>query len=303
MMRTLLRKRALMVVVWTGLLATAAAEEVDWTALNPGFAGATFVNDAGACEECHDDAMLTYQHTEHGRAFAYGPKGELQKRNCEACHGPRNKHAEADDPDDSLALTPAQTSQVCLQCHQDGARLNWQGSLHAATDVQCVSCHRVMEPQRVNGLLNQSTELATCSECHADVQSQMLKASHHPVREGKMSCSSCHDPHGSVGRSLLQKSTVNETCFDCHQEKRGPFLWEHPVAREDCATCHTPHGSNNADLLNAKGAFLCMQCHSYGGHINLPRYNRVSNPYGQGCVNCHSTQHGSNHPSGAKFTR
>ena len=56
------------------------------------------------------------------------------------------------------------------------------------------------------------------------------------------------------------------------------------------------------------GAIRCRwpwpaTCHSYGGHINLPRYNRVSNPYGSGCVNCHITTHGSNHPSGAKFTR
>ena len=26
-----------------------------------------------------------------------------------------------------------------------------------------------------------------------------------------------------------------------------------------------------------KDAFACLQCHSYGGHINLPRYNR--DPY------------------------
>jgi len=55
--------------------------------------------------------------------------------------------------------------------------------------------------------------------------------------------------------------------------------------------------------LNRKDSFLCLQCHSYGGHINLPRYNRTSNPYGSGCTNCHMAIHGSNHPSGAKLTR
>jgi predicted CXXCH cytochrome family protein len=73
--------------------------------------------------------------------------------------------------------------------------------------------------------------------------------------------------------------------------------------RESCATCHSPHGSNNRNLLTAKDSFLCLTCHSYGGHINLPRYNRTSNPYGSGCVNCHMSVHGSNHPSGAKLTR
>jgi predicted CXXCH cytochrome family protein len=73
--------------------------------------------------------------------------------------------------------------------------------------------------------------------------------------------------------------------------------------RESCATCHEAHGSSNRNLLNRKDSFLCLQCHSYGGHINLPRYNRTSNPYGSGCTNCHMAIHGSNHPSGAKLTR
>ena len=43
--------------------------------------------------------------------------------------------------------------------------------------------------------------------------------------------------------------------------------------------------------------------HSVWAYINVPRYNRTSNPYGNGCVNCHIMTHGSNHPSGAKQTR
>jgi DmsE family decaheme c-type cytochrome len=117
-----------------------------------------------------------------------------------------------------------------------------------------------------------------------------------------MDCTGCHNPHGSTP-SLLTKNTLNETCYSCHAEKRGPFVWEHAPARETCANCHTPHGSNQRNLLAGKDPFLCLGCHSYGGHINLPRYNRVSNPYGSGCTNCHLSVHGSNHPSGAKLTR
>jgi DmsE family decaheme c-type cytochrome len=130
----------------------------------------------------------------------------------------------------------------------------------------------------------------------------MMKVSHHPVREGRMDCASCHNPHGSTP-ALLVRNTLNETCTTCHSEKRGPFLWEHAPVRESCTNCHTPHGSTHRTLLIRKDSFLCLSCHSYGGHINLPRYNRVSNPYGSGCVNCHITTHGSNHPSGAKQTR
>jgi DmsE family decaheme c-type cytochrome len=301
MKTTFLRGACLAFVGWAALLSNAEAEVVNWTAINPAFAGATYVRDAEVCAGCHEDSMEPYSRTAHGRAFAHDPKGALAALNCEACHGPRSHHV--DNPDASLALTERQYQLTCLQCHQDGGRMYWQSSPHKAADVSCTSCHTVMEKRSHRALLAKVDEKEVCYSCHVDVRGQMQKTFHHPVREGKMDCSSCHNVHGSVGRNLLIGATVNETCFACHQEKRGPFVWEHPVVRENCANCHDAHGSNNRDLLNTKGSFLCLQCHSYGGHINLPRYNRTSNSYGQGCVNCHVTQHGSNHPSGAKFTR
>lgn len=277
------------------------AGEVNWVAVNPAFAKATFVKDKTVCASCHDDSMKPYAHTTHGQVFRNGAKGTLQLQDCESCHGPRSLHVE--NPDASLKMSPKQYNAACVQCHQGGGRMHWQNSRHQAAEVGCVSCHSVMKKQSDKNLLAKATETAVCYTCHTDVKGEMQKSSHHPVREGKMSCSSCHNVHGSVGKSLLKEATVNETCFKCHQEKRGPFLYEHGPVRENCATCHNSHGTNNPSLLQTKGSFQCLQCHSYGGHINLPRYNRTSNPYGQGCVNCHTTQHGSNSPSGAKFTR
>jgi len=295
-------KRALVLLATFALGATAAAaKEVEWATLNAGFGGSALVKDVGVCAGCHDGAVATYEKTTHGRIFAFGPKGELQSRNCEACHGPRSKHA--DDPSSGLALADAQQSAVCLQCHQGGNRIYWQSGLHKAAGLSCASCHTVMEKKSDKALLNRANESDVCYSCHADVRAQMQKSYHHPVREGKMNCSDCHQVHGTTNRAMLKGATVNETCYSCHQEKRGPFLWEHAPVRENCLTCHAPHGSNNPDLLNAKGAAQCVSCHQYGGHINQFRYNRTSNPYSKGCVNCHVTVHGSNHPSGAKFNR
>lgn len=297
--------------IWRGVLflltafafvaGAASAREFDWPAQNPAFAGAGQVKDVRVCAACHDEVTKNYEATSHARAFAFGPKGELQAGNCEACHGPRGKHV--DNPGNDLIVDDSKQSEICLQCHQGGERIYWQSGMHQAAGLSCTSCHTVMEKISSKALLSAEEEQNLCYSCHADVRAQMNKAYHHPVREGKISCSDCHNVHGTVGQNLLKGATVNETCFGCHQEKRGPFVWEHAPVRENCANCHDVHGSNQRDLLNAKGAFLCLQCHSYGGHINLPRYNRTSNPYGQGCVNCHTTQHGSNSPSGAKFTR
>ena len=42
-----------------------------------------------------------------------------------------------------------------------------------------------------------------------------------------MTCATCHNPHG--GRSkMLVAATVNETCYKCHPERRGPFLGNTP---------------------------------------------------------------------------
>ena len=60
-------------------------------------------------------------------------------------------------------------------------------------------------------------------------------------------CSDCHNPHGSPGDTkVLKEFTVNETCYNCHADKRGPMLWEHQPVRDNCLNCHTPHGSNRA---------------------------------------------------------
>lgn len=285
-----------------GLLAagTATAGSIDWVALNPGFKGAANVNDPATCAGCHQDALKHYGETGHALVAKFGKQGG-RTPDCESCHGPRSAHIE--NPDASLALPEAAQTAVCLQCHQGEDRIYWKSGRHQAAGLSCASCHTVMEPKSKKNLLSGASEATLCYSCHVNVRGELNKSSHHPVREGKLECSSCHEVHGTPNPSMLTGATVNETCYSCHQEKRGPFVWEHAPVRENCMVCHEAHGSNNRKLQNSKDSFLCLQCHTYGGHINLPRYNRTSNPYGEGCVNCHVTVHGSNSPSGAKLTR
>ena len=69
-----------------------------------------------------------------------------------------------------------------------------------------------------------------------------------------MVCSDCHNPHGSVTEALLKKDSINDVCYTCHAEKRGPFLFEHAPVRENCDNCHNPHGSVNEFLLKGLAA-------------------------------------------------
>ena len=132
-----------------------------------------------------------------------------------------------------------------------------------------------------------------------------------PVREGKMACSSCHNPHGSTNnvKALRNGSSVVESCMTCHAEMRGPVLWPHAPVQESCATCHDPHGSSNDRMLVVRMPMLCQRCHVATRHpatiydnaaITTNKSNRM---FGRSCVNCHSNIHGSNHPSGQFYMR
>ena len=60
---------------------------------------------------------------------------------------------------------------------------------------------------------------------------------------------------------MLAQLTLNDNCYTCHAEKRGPFLWEHEPSSEDCGICHRPHGSLHPALLTSRPPLLCQQCH------------------------------------------
>ena len=190
----------------------AATRPVDWAALDPAYEGATFVKDTEVCQTCHEDDLHGFDETAHARAFRAGKMPEQGA--CESCHGPASKHVE--DPEDAGLrpvwgrLSPVQQSAVCMQCHEGGARMAWKGGPHLASDVSCSSCHHVMEARSEQALLVRPRAQETCTTCHAEKRAQMSKTSHHPVREGRMDCGSCHNPHGSTP-GLLRTATAEET--------------------------------------------------------------------------------------------
>ena len=102
---------------------------------------------------------------------------------------------------------------------------------------------------------------------------------------------------------MLLQTSVNQNCYTCHAEKRGPYLWEHAPVRENCLNCHDAHGTINEKMLKVKQPLLCQQCHQTSSHPG-PAYPSMSRyAFNQGCMHCHPTIHGSVHPSGNRFFR
>ena len=272
---------------------------------------------ADTCIGCHDEQhILSIFRTPHGQpADARTPFADLQ---CEACHGPGGEHGKRlrrgqERPPirefGSQEHTPvAEQNDVCGNCHAGAIGHGWNGSVHEIENTACADCHQVHAP--ADRVLVKAEQPEVCFECHQTKRAQTFKASNHPLREGKMSCTGCHSPHDSTTDHLLARDNVNQVCYGCHAEKRGPFLWEHPPATEECTLCHEPHGSNHPALLKRRPPLLCQQCHSQAGHPSfaytedgLPDSNPSVYLLGGSCLNCHPKVHGTNHPSGVRLMR
>lgn len=267
------------------------------------------------CIECHDAEGKSIHATAHGKA--QNPRTPAAAHGCETCHGPGQAHLEDPSKPGSIRrfpkLAPRDVAATCLTCHNRGTHANWRGSAHDARNLSCITCHSVHSPKSETAQLVKANEIQLCGTCHKAQAMKITRASHMPLVEGKMACTSCHNPHGSSNVRLLRTGNwINESCYACHTEKRGPFLWEHAPGRDSCINCHDPHGSSNDRMLVAKVPMLCQRCHIGTRHPStiydfnnvragtLAPSNRI---YGRGCVNCHINIHGSNHPSGNAFLR
>ncbi len=271
---------------------------------------------AEACAACHQDVVEAFKGAKHGKSLPK-MKGVEFEKSCETCHGPGSLHAGAggDRTAPGFAqliifkkLKASEVSQACFTCHKDAERSHWSGSSHDRANISCVQCHSVHSAKSEKASLVQPTQQDTCYMCHGDVKGQMRRSAHMPVVEGKMMCDSCHGPHGTGTAKLVRAQSVNQLCYQCHQDKRGPMLWEHVPVRENCLNCHHPHGSHHEKMLLAKRTFLCQRCHLRTNHpstlYSATDITNLNNKLvGQTCQECHSNIHGSNHPSGKTFIR
>jgi DmsE family decaheme c-type cytochrome len=274
------------------------------------------------CANCHEKSHATTVLTAHGA------QNDADGSSCQACHGNAAAHLKdpSNKPTNALTAkgaTAAEKTAVCMSCHASSRHLTaWAQGVHKKYDVTCTDCHSIHGGQsRANFKNIKGAEFAAapyvtterqlaykaCIACHRDQRAEIIKPSHHPIVEGKVTCQDCHDPHGSLTPYQLRAESLTDLCITCHADKRGPWVHEHPPVMENCGTCHTPHGSAHNRLLAQKPPALCADCHPgghthgiYDGRGTIPGVNPSNIRFeGSGCVGCHRQIHGSNAPASA----
>jgi DmsE family decaheme c-type cytochrome len=261
------------------------------------------------CFRCHGDMAQLAQIA--GPHQICGPNGF----NCSTCHDPHGK------------ILEQSRQELCLTCHKQGSpTMAWHSSTHSLMGVACTDCHNphprggVQQFPANTGVSFVHTNVArpvrramavqepeACFKCHPKIYALGALPSHHPVKEGKMTCSDCHDPHGQR-EGALQAESLNLLCWKCHADKQGPFAYEHPPVTENCGYCHEPHGTVANNLLKQPTTFLCLRCHvghNRAGHPGQPATPRTDidtgpqlrGAYYTDCTACHQQIHGSDLPS------
>lgn len=152
---------------------------------------------------------------------------------CEACHGDPAQHLAQHGRGpivNPVELSPARRDSVCLQCHLEGdAAVYREGKSLAAYRpgddlaqfvVYFVNANRAEGGGRATSQY-ESLLRSSCKRASGD----------------KLTCTTCHDPHGS--QTAAERVTFyRNKCLACHTEEK--FATQHHPEQQDCAACHMP---------------------------------------------------------------
>lgn len=109
----------------------------------------------------------------------------------------------------------------------------------------------------------------------------------HPVKleNGRVQCTSCHDPHSDKYKSfLVHSSQYSMLCLSCHDKK----FWEGSAHQSSQARWNgsgmNPWLHSSYETVEENGCENCHDTHSAEGHEQLMKYRVEEN----NCLDCHN---------------
>jgi len=157
---------------------------------------------------------------------------------CEACHGDASAHLASGGKEHMLnidALEPVRRDSVCLNCHLEGqAGVNRLGkqieNFKPGDDLFDYTLFFVYRNE--NGSGGRAT-----SQWEA-----LLKSACKQKSGDKLTCTTCHDPHGSPAPEE-RVAFYRQRCVGCHNA--AGFAEKHHPENPDCMECHMARPPSN----------------------------------------------------------
>ena len=209
------------------------------------------------CAGCHEEKVKAFLSTKHGNKV--DARTPVSNGGCSVCHkGDLAKHVNDGGGKgvggmvslSSKTISQTDKNQICLGCHQkDARRMNWLSSTHANRDTGCTSCHQIHTSH--DNVRDKLTQPQVCFACHKEQRVQINKPSRHPILEGKVSCSDCHNVHGNNPKQMEKSQRERSLLPVPHGEARA--LRAQPPAG-DGRLHHLPPAARHDDRQPAQVA-------------------------------------------------
>lgn len=161
-----------------------------------------------------------------------------ERQECFACHVTRHPEAIPEE------IQQENAGVQCERCHGPGLK-----HIEAITSNGVGGAEAIKNP----GKLRASEQLAFCRQCHRQPSenlgqvmtdkatirfpAQRLVLSRcYDESDGKLKCTTCHDPHGQLPASM---AAYDPKCLSCHAGSAA-IGSQCPVSKKDCVSCHMP---------------------------------------------------------------